>query len=107
MKAFFEKHPILALLAFNLIAIPVFTLLGFAISYFGHWHLGMVLFLESLLILVVCYSAVNGNSHNNVGFGRHNAASDTTHYFGAYHFAIKYGILGIGLFVLSGVFGMK
>lgn len=107
MKAFLEQHPILALLVFNVIAIPVSTLIGYFISRFGQWHFGTVLFAESMLVLVVCYSAINGNSRSNVGFGRHNNESDSTHYFGAYNFAIKYGILGVGLFVLSGVFGMK
>lgn len=108
-KAFFSKHPILEMLFFNVIAIPVATGAGIGISCYSGWDTGTVIFVESIFVLMICYSAINGNAGaKTAGFvyDRKVIADHESHY-GAYHFAIKYGILGVGLFLMSGLFGMK
>jgi hypothetical protein len=106
---FFGRHPILGMLAFNVVAVPVMVLIGFLIRYYTHWNMSTIIFCEALLILLVCKSCVYGNNELR-GFGywyRNDRNSERDTYFGAYQFAIKYGILGVSLFIISGLFGVS
>jgi hypothetical protein len=103
---FFDRHPILKMLAFNVIAVPVAVLIGYLICYLTHWDMSTIIFCEAILILVTCKSCISGNNELRT-FGywyRNDRNSERDTYLGAYHFAIKYGILGVSLFFLSAIF---
>lgn len=109
LKEFLDRHPIISMFVFNAVAIPVATIIGLIISYFSGFQSGTVIFVEAIIVLIFCYSAINGNSNSRTSLGVYDRSTvtDTQYYLGAYHFAIKYGILGVGLFALSGLFGMQ
>ncbi len=103
LKDYLDRHPIISMLVFNGIAIPLTVGIGLCGSQIMKWSPGYALFGEAIFILLICYSAINGSA----SLPRRVDIADTTHYSGTYQFAIKYGILGVSLFVLSGVFGMR
>ncbi len=106
---FFGRHPILGMLAFNVIAVPVGVLIGFLIRYYTHWNMSTIIFCEALLVLLICKSSVEGNSglRTTNNWCRDDVSAERDTYFGAYQFAIKYGILGVSLFLISGLFGVS
>lgn len=108
-KEFLSRHPIISMLVFNVVAFPIAVVMGLIIRHFTHFNLGSIIFAESMLVLIMCYSSINGNAgfHSSKGFYDPNIVGEVDYYFGAYHFAIKYGILGASLFFASGLFGMK
>lgn len=108
-REYFGRHPFLGMLVFNVVAVPIAVLIGYLIQYWGHWDMSTIIFCEALFVLIICKSCVDGNSglrtYNNWSRYDVNAERDT--YLGAYHFAIKYGILGVSLFIISGFFGVS
>ena len=108
-KEFFSRHPILEMLAFNTIAFPIAIGIGLLIRHYSNFDFGTIIFAESLFVLMICYSCVNGNADSrmaNTVYDR-KILAEHDYYLGAYHFAIKYGILGVSLFLASGFFGMR
>lgn len=108
-KEFLDRHPLISILVFNLVAFPIAVAISFVIRHFTHFDIGNIIFAESMLFLVMCYSSINGNASSRSSFGVYdpNIIGENDYYYGAYHFAIKYGILGASLFFASGFFGMK
>ncbi len=108
-KAYLDQHPIIAIIVFDFICFPITLLIGVAIEHFGHFGMGNIIFFESIFILMICSSAINGNSDSRMLFGQpvHTNMNQHNYYLESYHFAIKYGSLGILLFLSSGYFGMK
>lgn len=108
-KEFFSRHPIIEMLVFNAIAFPIVLGIGFIIKHYSNFNIGNIIFAESLMILIMCYASINGNADSRTAGNVYDSRIIAQHdyYLGAYHFAIKYGILGVSLFVASGYFGMK
>lgn len=112
MKTFREllaRNPLLDICLFNFIFTSIMIGIGFLISYFFKYQIGLVVFLESMLVLVICYSSFNGNANSRSSFGvsDRKIMGEHDYYLGAYHFIIKLGISGVLLFIASGVLGMK
>ncbi len=102
MKPFFEKHPLLRILAIDSVLTVVALGLALFLCSMNHWAPSTVLFIESLGFLLLAVSAVTGNS-NLRGCDVY-YAKDCGHqsYLDSYAFAITVGLPGIILFVLSG-----
>lgn len=107
-EKFSSRHPILGLIVFDICSISICLGLSFAISKLIGMNMGYILFLMALAVLPLAMDQLSNKSA--LVASRENLTAQheikLTAYKGSAYDMIKYGIVGIALFVLSGYFGM-
>ncbi len=105
MISFLGRHPILKMIIFNFISVIVSLCIAVFIQHKYHYKLGTVIFVESLFFLLLAYFSVSGNSRIRAETIMLQP-KDTTSHLDSYAFAIKYGLTGIILFAISGLYSV-
>lgn len=105
---FSSRHPILGLLLFDAIGISICVAVSYLISGLIGMNKGLILFILAIGTLPLSLDRFNNRSA--VDISRENLTSQhevrLTSYKGSAYDMVKYMILGVALFVLSGYYGM-